>query len=71
VSWCERNKVDANLCNSVVNETPLTARTNRIIGGAAPSEYLQRLARNVSVDPSVIDKHVSTHLIDAELLRGR
>jgi hypothetical protein len=44
------------------------ARTNRVIGGRAPSEYLARLANSAGVDTDTIRKHVSTHLADADLM---
>lgn len=56
--------------NSVVNKAPITARTNRIIGGNAPSMYLASLEKKYSVAPSCLDKFLSTHLIDPSLLRS-
>ena len=45
-AWCEKQKIKPSVYNSIVNKTPLTARTNRVIGGRAPSEYLERLANS-------------------------
>lgn len=56
--------------NSIINKTPLSARTNRVIGGRAPSDYLSRLANSARIDASDLDKHVSTHLCDPDLLRA-
>ncbi len=42
-AWCKKQGIDAKLYDTVINKTPLGYRTNRIIGGAAPSEYLARL----------------------------
>ncbi len=67
-AWCERRGIEPQTYNSIINKTPLTARTNRVIGGRAPSEYLERLARSAEVDTSTISKHVSTHLADADLM---
>lgn len=67
-AWCEKQKIAPATYNSIINKTPLTARTNRVIGGRAPSEYLSRLARNAEVDTDTISKHVSTHLADAGLM---
>lgn len=39
-----------------------------MIGGRAPSEYLERLANSAEVDKDTIRKHVSTHLADADLM---
>jgi hypothetical protein len=45
--WCEKQtpKLPASLYDSVVNKTPLGSRTNRIIGGVAPSIYLEKLEK--------------------------
>jgi hypothetical protein len=51
--------------NSVVNKTPLSSRTNRIIGGNAPSVYLKKLEKNGHVTETVLDNFVETHHIDA------
>jgi hypothetical protein len=67
-AWCETRAIKPNIYNSIVNKTPLTARTNRVIGGRAPSEYLERLANSAGVDTDTIRKHVSTHLADADLM---
>lgn len=69
-AWCERQGLDSHLLNSIVNKTPLTARTNRVIGGYAPSEYLTRLANSAKVSPDELDGHVRTHLADSGLLRA-
>jgi hypothetical protein len=65
-AWCEMRGIKPSTYNSIVNETPLTARTNRVIGGRAPSEYLERLANSAGLDADMIRKHVSTHLADAD-----
>ena len=67
--WCRDNGVEAARCDSVVNKTPLTARTNRRIGGRAPSEYLQQI-ENEPVPSVDLDGYLGTHLIDAALLRA-
>ena len=50
-AWCEKQEIKPGTYNSIVNKTPLTARTNRVIGGRAPSEYLARLANSAEVEP--------------------
>lgn len=69
-SYCEKQGLDRNLWNSVVNKAPLTARTNRIIGGHAPSAYLSSLERNHAVAPARLDTILESHLIRPALLRG-
>jgi hypothetical protein len=68
-TWCEKRKIKPQIFNSIVNKTPLTARTNRVIGGRAPSDYLERLANSAGVDTDTISKHVSTHLAHADLMQ--
>ena len=38
--WCNDNDIDDERRESIVNKTTISARTNRTIGGAAPSSYL-------------------------------
>lgn len=72
--WCEIHKVDGARYNSIINKTPLSARTNRIIGGVAPSTYIGKLERGdattTAVDPQNLDGCLRSHLIDPELLRS-
>ncbi len=67
--WSIENGIDERLFDSVVNKTPLSARTNQIIGGRAPSEYLQRLQNGSQIEPTVMDETLRSHLIDPEFLR--
>ena len=39
-----------------------------MIGGRAPSDYLERLSNSAGIDLDTINKHISTHLADASLL---
>ena len=68
--WCEKAGIDANRYNSILNKTPLTARTNRIIGGRAPSVYLRSLAKNAETTDETIDHNVQSHQISATDLRN-
>lgn len=69
-SYCMRQDYSDKLWNSVVNKSPLTARTNRIIGGSAPSIYLSSLERNHNVPQGRQDEILFSHAIDASLLRA-
>jgi hypothetical protein len=71
--WCRDRKpepVPASLCDSIVNKTPLTARTNRIVGGRAPSDYLRSLRDNHGVSEADEAKNLESHLIDPAHLRA-
>ena len=72
--WCRQEGISPEVYNSIINKTPLTARTNRMLGGVAPSEYLAGLERGGIDSPPIaaadIDNFLRTHLIDPELLRA-
>lgn len=55
--------------NSIINKTPISASSNREIGGYAPSVYLGRLEKKGSVSSADLDSYVETHWIDHGLLR--
>lgn len=69
-AYCEREEYDRQRWNSIVNKAPLSARTNRIIGGKAPSEYLRSLEKNHKVTPESLDQILQTHLIEPGLIRS-
>jgi len=72
-SWCKKNGIKSAVYDSIINKTPLTDRTNRIIGGIAPSEYLAKLEVGDKSNPSItsnkLDSYIRSHLIDPTLLR--
>ena len=68
--YCLGQKYDKSKWNSIVNKTPISASSNREIGGVAPSVYLERLEKKGSVLPSDLDGYVETHWIDHTLLRS-
>lgn len=72
--WCKGQGIKQHVYDSIINKTPLSYRTNRMIGGVAPSAYLAKLqAGNQSSPPIAVDRlntYLSSHLIDPELLRG-
>jgi len=67
--WCRRNGVEPGRCDSIVNKTPLSARTNRMIGGNAPGHYLGRMEKSAGIDAGRMDEILRTHLIDPAGLR--
>ena len=36
--WCKKHGIKASVFDSIINKTPLSYRTNRIVGGISPSE---------------------------------
>ena len=72
--WCKKQGFNANVYDSIINKTPLSYRTNRIIGGIAPSEYIAKLengnANNPPIDSNKLDGYLNSHLINPRLLRS-
>jgi hypothetical protein len=72
--WCKKQGIKPGVFDSIINKTPLSFRTNRIIGGVAPSEYLAKLEKGDKATPSIeaqrLDGYLSSHLIDPTLARG-
>lgn len=69
-AWCQKAGIPASRYDSIVNKTPLSFRTNRIVGGEAPSQYLARLPAKGGADPGEIDRHVESHLVNPDTLRA-
>ena len=62
--WCKDNRIESGAADSVVNKTVIDARTNKIIGGDAPSQYLARLEEREGIDPAELNAIVQSHGVD-------
>ena len=73
-AWFAGKGISSNIYDSIINKTPLSARTNRIIGGIAPSAYLAKIQAGGDDTPampaSTLNEHLASHLIDPALLRA-
>lgn len=67
-SWCEKNGIDRNIYNSVINKTPLSSRTNRAIGGNAPSVYIKTLEKETAENE--VNKILTSHVINPKFIRN-
>jgi hypothetical protein len=71
--WCKTQGIKPGVYDSIINKSPLSYRTNRIIGGVAPSSYLAKLERGNDTTPPIqserLDAYLTSHLIDPKLLR--
>jgi hypothetical protein len=71
--WCKKNNVAPQIYNSIINKTPLSYKTNRMLGGAAPSEYISKLEKGSNSNPPIaadnLDVYLRSHLIEPDLLR--
>ena len=68
-AYC-KGKYDKERWNSIINKTPLSAKTNRIFSGAAPSRYLKRIEADERVTAGELDDFIRTHFIDVDALRS-
>ncbi len=78
--WCEEHGILKENYNCIVNKTALSSRTNRMIGGRAPSEYLRSLNQDQQKQLTLIDNYpekygpdtneiLNSHCINADSLR--
>jgi hypothetical protein len=73
-AWCKEQGIKPSVYDSIINKSPLSYRTNRIIGGVAPSKYLAKLEKGDSktppIEPTKLNAFLSSHLIDPSLVRA-
>jgi len=63
-----QGRFDRRLWNRSVNKAPLAAKTNRIIGGKAPSTYLAKIESQYKLERARLEAILHTHKIDPDLL---
>lgn len=68
--WCNNNGIDDEHRESIVNKTTISARTNRTIGGAAPSSYIKVIEQRAQIETSKLDELLSSHLVPSDALRS-
>ena len=67
--WCSQNGVPESVANSIVNKTAIDAKTNRRIGGNAPSRYLATIESAERTSSQDLDAILNSHDIDPLSLR--
>jgi hypothetical protein len=72
--WCKRQNIKPEVFDSIINKTPLSYKTNRMIGGVAPSEYISKLEsgdnQNLPISGANLDTYLSSHLANPSYLRS-
>ncbi len=68
--YCEKCNYSRKKWNSVINKTPITYSTNREIGGAAPSKYLEKIEKKGQVDAATLNEYLKSHCINADSCRN-
>jgi hypothetical protein len=69
-AYCELKGYSKSKWNCIVNKTPLSSRTNRIMGGKEPSVYLKKIETDGHVTESAVDHFLVSHLINVGDLRS-
>lgn len=67
--WCQDHFLPREEYDCILNKTALSARTNRIIGGKAPSEYLEIIQRAAGINEERMNEILNSHLIDPNIIR--
>jgi len=67
-AWCQAKGIDPRRYNCIVNRTPISATTNRELGGRAPSIYLTRLEQT-GIPRKRLDEILRSHFIEPNTLR--
>lgn len=67
--WCSKNRISLNNANCIVNKIVVDKHTNRLIGGNAPSEYLQRIETSDKIRGQDFNAILVSHDIDPLALR--
>ena len=61
--WCLRQGLEPKYYDSIVNKTPLSAKTNRTVGKKAPSVYLALLQQQAGISEQRMDEILDSHNI--------
>lgn len=69
--WCKKNGISSKSYNSILNKTSISYKANRMIGGKAPSQYLEQLQTHTSVQMADLemDNILLSHCIEPITLR--
>jgi hypothetical protein len=68
VAWCLKNKIPRDDFDCIINKTPLSGRTNRIVSGDAPSKYLERLKKHAGVSDGEFNIILESHVVNPDYM---
>ncbi|PSR17805.1 hypothetical protein C8255_10630 [filamentous cyanobacterium CCP3] len=70
--WCQDRNIPCSQYNCILNKTPVSYKANLMIGGRAPSAYLQQLQthEHVQLSDESMDAILQSHAISPEHLRA-
>ena len=69
-SWCEKKDWDPDIYNSILNKTPISSKTNQLIGAKSPKQYTSLIISNEMgvQDETEMRDIMESHGIDYETL---
>jgi hypothetical protein len=62
-AYCKKHGIPANRYDCIINKTPISAKTNRIISGNAPSVYLEKLKKQSGIADDRMQEILASHVI--------
>ncbi len=68
--WCKKSDLERRLWNSIINKTAISAKTNRMIGSKAPSEYIPLVQKRGGTDAQSMDGILASHVIESKYLHA-
>jgi hypothetical protein len=70
--WCEKQGIDRDRYDCILNKTPISYKANRKIGGDAPSDYLPRIQceKQVELNDEEMNILLASHALSPALLRA-
>lgn len=70
VAWCNKkeNNISRKDYDSIINKTPLSGRTNRIVSGDAPSKYLYRIQKHAGVNEFEFRQILESHVLNPDFV---
>ena len=68
-AWCKAKGIDPRVYDAIINKTPLSKKSNQIIGGNAPSVYLGKIEAKSGLSVAELDRILESHMIEPRFLR--
>ena len=68
-AYCQERGIEPRKCDCIVNKTPLSAKTNRMIGGKSPNAYLERLQKTAGITEERMKEILNSHVINYEAMK--
>ena len=68
--FCIEKRISPERYDCIINKTAISSRTNRIIGGNAPSDYLERIRKKADISHDQLEIYLQSHAIQIEALKA-